>query len=55
MKKLFLDANILIDIADDARPTSHDSAKLFSYLMQNSKHFELYTSCDLITTVYYLL
>lgn len=23
--------------------------------MQNSKNFELYTSCDLITTVYYLL
>jgi len=55
MKKIFLDANILIDIADDARPSSHESAKLFRYLIQNSKDFELYTSCDLITSVYYLL
>ncbi|MBN2825049.1 MAG: type II toxin-antitoxin system VapC family toxin [Campylobacterales bacterium] len=55
MKKIFLDANILIDIADDARPHSKESAKLFSYLIQNSKDFKLYTSCDLITTIYYLL
>ena len=55
MKKIFLDANILIDISDDARPFSKESAILFTFLLKNSKEFELYTSCDLITTVYYLL
>jgi len=55
MKKIFLDANILIDISDDSRPSSQESATLFRYLIQNSEKFELYTSCDLITTIYYLL
>ncbi len=55
MKKIFLDANILIDISDDSRPSSQESATLFRYLIQNSQKFKLYTSCDLITTIYYLL
>ena len=55
MIKIFLDANILIDISDDARPFSKESSMLFTHLVQNSQKFELYTSCDLITTVYYLL
>ena len=55
MIKIFLDANVLIDISDDARPFSKESSILFTHLVQNGQKFELYTSCDLITTVYYLL
>ena len=53
MKKIFLDANILIDILDDKRPTSAESAKVFELLVRGMKNFMLFTSCDLLTTVYY--
>jgi len=55
MTKIFLDANILIDISDDTRPYAAESGKLFAYLVQNRSLYELFTSCDLMTTVYYLL
>ena len=55
MKKIFLDANILIDISDTKRPFYKESAELFTYFIQNRQEFKLYTSCDLITTIYYLL
>ncbi len=54
MKKIFLDANILIDILDSKRPSSKESAKLFEFLVRRVNDFGLYTSCDLLTTVYYL-
>lgn len=53
MKKIFLDANILIDILDDTRPTSSTSAKVYENLVRGVEVFTLYTSCDLLTTVYY--
>jgi len=55
MTRLFLDANILIDITYDSRPFSQESSELYAYLVQNLDKFELYTSCDLLTTVYYVL
>ena len=55
MTKIFLDANILIDISDDTRPYAPESGQLFSYLVQNRSLYKLFTSCDLMTTVYYLL
>jgi len=55
MTKIFLDANVLIDIYDDARPYSQESSQLFTYLVQHRNHYMLFTSCDLVTTVYYLL
>ncbi|CAA6819194.1 MAG: Ribonuclease [uncultured Sulfurovum sp.] len=55
MTKVFLDANILIDISDSSRPFSKESAKLFSYLLDNTEKYELFTSCDLLTTIYYVL
>lgn len=55
MKKIFLDANIFIDLADTKRPFYKESTELFTYLIQNRQEFTLYTSCDLITTIYYLL
>ena len=53
MKKIFLDANILIDILDTQRASSKESATLFEFLVRRVKEFELHTSCDLLTTVYY--
>lgn len=55
MTKIFLDANILIDIAYETRPFSVQSSELFNHLVQNLDKYELFTSCDLITTVYYVL
>lgn len=53
MKKIFLDANILIDILDAGRPTNKESAKVYEILVRGVERFSLYTSCDLLTTVYY--
>jgi len=53
MKKIFLDANILIDILDTTRPSSAVSAEIFEILVRGMDKFTLYTSCDLLTTVYY--
>lgn len=55
MTKLFLDANILIDISDSSRPFSKKSSQLFDYILDNTLKYELYTSCDLLTTIYYVL
>ena len=55
MIKVFLDANILIDITYEGRPCSKESSELYAHLVQNSQKYQLYTSCDLLTTVYYIL
>jgi len=52
--KLFLDANILVDVVDNNRVFSRKSASLFAFFINNDDNYELYTSCDLLTTVYYL-
>jgi predicted nucleic acid-binding protein len=52
-KKVFVDANIILDLFLDERPHSEYSKEAFFYLYQ--KNVELLTSCDLITTVYYVL
>ncbi|MBN2824981.1 MAG: hypothetical protein JXQ76_06650 [Campylobacterales bacterium] len=52
-KKVFLDANIFIDYSDESRGTRQESLAVLSYLLQNS--IKIYTSCDLITTIYYIL
>ncbi len=55
MTRIFLDANLLIDITDTTRPLHKVSSALFDHLAQNERTFLLYTSCDLITTVYYIV
>ncbi|WP_428024931.1 type II toxin-antitoxin system VapC family toxin [Arcobacter sp.] len=52
-KKVFLDANIFIDVNDKKRVSYEESFKIISYLLINE--VEIYTSCDLITTIYYIL
>ena len=52
-KKIFLDANILLDIYDPKRPHSFSSRKALISLME-TENTELFTSCDLISTFYYI-
>lgn len=52
-KRVFLDANIILDIYDATRPFYKESSEAISRLLQNGS--ELFTSCDIITTLYYLL
>ena len=52
-KKVFLDANVLVDIYDMKRAFSPYSQKAMTLLLEDEK-VELFTSCDIITTIYYL-
>ena len=52
--RLFLDANILIDVIDTSRKTSKVSAEFINNMFDNMDTYKLYTSCDLITTIYYV-
>lgn len=52
MKNIFIDANIFIDIFNPER-LSHQHSKLF-YKYALEKKYKLFTSCDLITTIYYI-
>ncbi|MEA2018844.1 MAG: PIN domain-containing protein [Campylobacterota bacterium] len=49
--KAFIDANIILDRYDVQRPYHSYSVKTLEYLITNA---ELFTSCDLITTIYYV-
>ena len=53
MNKVFLDANVLIDLSSKDRKYSYYSIKAVKYLLTNGVN--LYTSSDIITTVYYVL
>jgi len=52
-KRVFIDANVFIDINDKNRTSSEESLKIIYHLIENS--VTVYTSCDLITTIYYIL
>lgn len=52
-KKVFIDANIFIDANDSSRESYEDSFTIVPYLIKNN--IEIFTSCDLITTIYYIL
>lgn len=52
-KSVFLDANIFIDANDNSRTTYEQSFEIVPFLL--SKNIKIYTSCDLITTIYYIL
>ena len=49
--KVFVDANILLDTANNQRPNYNFSMKVYDYLISNA---QIFTSCDLITTIYYI-
>jgi len=52
-KRVFLDANIILDIFDEQREFYKSSSLTIAYLLDNA--IELFTSCDIITTLYYVL
>lgn len=52
MKKLFLDANILVDYMSPKRSGNASATALILYCLKNE--ILLCTSCDIITTLYYL-
>jgi predicted nucleic acid-binding protein len=52
-KHIFLDANVLIDLYDETRPFCPTSRKALLYLL-SEENTELFTSCDIITTLYYV-
>ncbi len=54
IKKVFVDVNVIIDTFDESRKEHNTSTKAIEYLLSKGE-IELYTSCDLITTVYYVL
>jgi predicted nucleic acid-binding protein len=53
-KKVFLDANIIVDVYDNKRPSSKESKQVIAKLLDDES-VQIYTSCDIITTLYYVL
>ena len=51
-RKIFLDANILVDSTDAQRSGHLFSLEAIRFCLKNK--ISLYTSCDIVTTVYYL-
>ena len=52
-KNIFIDANIFIDSKDSTRKSYEECFKIIPFLLQND--FKIFTSCDLMTTIYYIL
>ena len=53
-RRVFLDANVIADIYDKNRPFYAQSREAIKILSAN-KDVTLFTSCDIITTLYYIL
>ncbi len=53
MKKVFLDANILLDFLDKNRKYHRESRNLISYLLSND--FKIVFSEDILTNIVYIL
>ena len=53
INSVFVDANILIDLKDKNRKNFESVLAIFNYLVE--QNIKIFTSCDLITTIYYIL
>jgi predicted nucleic acid-binding protein len=53
-RRVFLDANIILDMYDKNRPFHKESSEAIYTLLQH-KDIDIFTSCDIITTLYYVL
>jgi len=51
-RNIFIDANIILDIFDSTRPSHIQSVLFYKYVLVNK--YKLFTSCDIITTLYYI-
>ena len=54
MIKLLIDANIFVDVTDGSRKSSASSIAFMDRMFDHMDRYKLYTSCDLITTIYYI-
>jgi hypothetical protein len=54
MFKVFLDANVIADTYDEKRHT-YSASKLALLTLMGDDSVEIFTSCDIITTLYYIL
>lgn len=52
MNSVFFDANVINDIFDTKRPMAQESFLSLRHCLQNG--FEVVTSCDIVTNVYYI-
>jgi predicted nucleic acid-binding protein len=52
MSRVFVDANIILDLIDSSRGNKHQSTNCIKQFIVDG--YELYTSCDILTTVYYV-
>lgn len=52
MRKVFLDANIILDLIDKDRGSVEQTKSSISKYIKNGD--ELFTGCDIFTTVYYV-
>ena len=50
--RVFIDANIFIDIFNTDRLMHKESLEVYKHLIKQES--EIFTSCDLITTIYYV-
>ncbi len=50
--KIFVDANVLLDLFDASRVAHTTSRQSLEFCVKNDK--KLFTSCDLITSIYYI-
>ena len=53
-KRIFLDANVIADLFDNTRIFHKDSKEVLAYLAKDIE-IDLFTSCDILTTLYYIL
>jgi len=53
-KRVFLDANVIADIYDKNRPFYLQSKEAIKIITQD-RNVKIFTSCDIITTLYYIL
>lgn len=52
-KSVFLDANVFIDLFDETRDKEQKAFRVLKFITNND--IKLFTSCDLLTTIYYIL
>ncbi len=52
-KRIFFDTNMIVDLFDTDRVTHRQSSESYIYIL--SERISLYTSCDILTTIYYIL
>ena len=52
IEKVYLDANILLDYLVGSRFKHEESDRVIEYCF--ARHFEIMTSCDIVTTIYYI-